>query len=503
LVIRDGWWYRKSCENNAICQWDTFFTDKLMKNYPNTLLDASGEAVGLPKWFMWNSEVWHMTIWSGRVSFQSLVRINKSIEEWEFFKNKNLLEIVNNCKKSKSFLHLMWLLQVQWVHSHIDHLFAILDFCKRCNFENVLIHIITDWRDSPVNESLLHIKSLEDKIKKIWLGKIVTIGGRFFAMDRDKRRDRTLSYYKCIVDWLVDLSLDNAVFENVLETVNGCHQNQETDEFIRPRKLKWYEWFNENDWVLFFNFRTDRTRQITQAIVEDEFVGFERTKKNINFLAMTQYYKPMNWKVMFDEPNLDNLLWEVISNNWYRQLRISETEKYAHVTFFFNWQKEEPFENEDRILIDSPKVKTYDLKPEMSVFELKDKLVENIKKNKYNLIVTNFVNWDMVWHTWISEAIKKAVHSVDVCLEETVNVALEFGYDVLVFADHGNAEDQTIEWRTSHTTNPVPFIYISKNKNVVLKSWKGLKDIAPTVLEIMSIKKPKEMTWESIISLNI
>jgi len=502
LLIRDGWGYREMCEQNAICQWKTLFTDELMMDYPNILLDASGEAVGLPKWYMGNSEVGHMAIGSGRIIFQSLARINKSIEEWSFFKIKEFTDSINFCKKNGTKLHLISLLQTQWVHAHIDHLFALLDLCVRYDFRDVVIHVITDGRDAPVTESLIHIKKLEDKLKQIWCGEIVTISWRFYAMDRDKRWDRTIKAYRCIAEWIVE-DWKKMEFYDAIDMVKWCHKNEEMDEFILPRKNKNYDWVEENDAIIFINFRTDRTRQLTQSFVEKDFYGFDRLRKNIKFVAMTQYYRPMNADVAFCDFSFENLLWDVVSKNWYRQLRISETEKYAHVTFFFNGQREKVFENEDRVLIDSPKVKTYDLKPEMSVYELKDKLVFELNKNKYQLIVTNFVNGDMVGHTWISKAIEKAVYAVDECVKETVKIALENNYDILVFADHGNAEDQTEEWRTSHTTNPVPCIYISKDKNVKLKNGKWLQDIAPTVLDLMWIDKPKEMTGDSILIANL
>ncbi len=503
VLIRDWRWYRKDCKLNAICEWDTHNTDKLMQEYPNILLEASWEAVWLPKWYQWNSEVWHMTIWSGRIIFQSLARINKSIEDKSFFKIPELLEWIKLCKKNNKTLHLLWLLQTQWVHSHINHLYAILELCKKIDFKNVLIHIFTDWRDAPVTESKKHIKELKNKLNILWFWKIATISWRFFAMDRDNRRDRIEKVFNCVSEWIVEKNSNNDipnVFSDPIEIINISHINWETDEFILPKKLKWYNWINENDTVVFWNFRTDRTRQLTKSLIEKDFFWFKRKYKKINFIAMTQYYIPMNGKVLFKDVEFKNILWEIVSKKWYRQLRISETEKYAHVTFFFNCQNEIPFDNEDRILINSPKVETYDLKPEMSVYEIKDKLIENIQKNKYELIITNFVNWDMVWHTWKYEAIQKAVKAVDIAIEDVIEVALKNDYVILIFWDHWNAEDQTEKRKTSHTTNPVPFIFVSNDKKLIeLKKWWWLSDIAPTVLDIMWIEKPLEMTWNSLI----
>lgn len=499
LIIRDGWGYRKSCQNNAICAANTPFDDYLIENYPNTLLGASGVAVGLPEGYQGNSEVGHMTIGSGRVIFQSLPRINKSIELGDFFDNKALLGAIENARENGTKLHIIGLLQEEGVHAHIDHLFAILDLCNQQNFEDILIHVITDGRDAPVYASLKHIKNLENKLKELGFGQIATIGGRFYAMDRDKRWERTKTAYDCIVRGICEFEFDNA-----LKEVENCHKNDQTDEFIKPRKVVGYKGFSENDSAIFFNFRTDRPRQLTQAIVEKDFNGFEMGGEgNFYFVAMTQYYKPMNAEVVFGEKSYDGLLGEIVSKQGLNQLRISETEKYAHVTFFFNCQIEKPFEGEERELIPSPKVETYNDKPEMSAFEIAEKLTQKIDQKDYALVVTNLVNGDMVGHTGDIEATKKSLEAVDKATEKIVQKGLAKGYSILVFADHGNAEDQSPEWRTSHTTNPVPCILVSsddKLRNCKLKNGKGLQDIAPTVLDILGIEKPLEMTGESLVS---
>ncbi len=497
LVIRDGWGYRESAEDNAIYQAETPNNDRFMKEYPHTLLDASGEAVGLPKGYQGNSEVGHMTIGSGRIIYQSLVKINQSIENGTFFKIPEFKKAIENCKERNGTLHIIGLLQTQGVHSHMDHLFALLDLCRRMNFTNVLIHAITDGRDAPVTESIKHIEALQKKMKELGFGRIATVTGRYYAMDRDQRWERTRKAYDCIVR-----AECHGSFTDALEQVKKCHADGETDEFILPRGMEGYGGIHNGDSVIFFNFRTDRPRQLTRAMIEEDFSGWNRKPLDIFFVSMTQYYQPMNGEVAFKEQSLKNLLGEVISRQGLRQLRISETEKYAHVTFFFNGQREEPFPGEDRIMVNSPKVETYDLKPEMSVYEIKDKLIEQINTDRYAFIVTNLVNCDMVGHTGITKAIVKAVEAVDDALGQIVRAALAHDYHVLVFADHGNAEDQTPEWRTSHTTNPVPFILISESrelKNASLKSGKGLRDIAPTVLDIMKIEQPEEMTGETII----
>jgi len=493
VVIRDGRGYRADPVNNAIAEVDTPNTDMIMEKYPNILINASGEDVWLPAWYQWNSEVWHMTIWSGRVIFQSLERINRSIKDGSFFENEALKWAIENCKTNSSTLHLMWLLQWEWVHSHIDHLFAILDFCAKEDFHDVVIHVFTDGRDAPVTKSLEYLEKLNNKLNEIWFGKIVTAMWRFYAMDRDKRWDRTQIAYDAIVNakWVYGA-------DDVIEWIKECHNVWETDEFIRPIVWSWYEWVKSHDSMVFWNFRTDRTRQLTKAIVEEEFDGRNRVPLNVYYVWMTQFYTPMNAHVIFPELDVKNCLWEVLSKAWLRQLRLSETEKYAHVTFFFNWQVETPFENEDRVLIPSPKVATYDLAPEMSAYEITDAICEKMDNDNYDVIITNLVNWDMVGHTWVIDAIHKAVKTVDECIWKLVECGLKNWYDLLVFADHGNVEDQTPERRTSHTTNPVPFIVVSNDSYELREAW-SLADIAPTVLKILGIEKPAEMTGDSLI----
>ena len=496
LVIRDGWGYRRSRNGNIIASaktpWDDYFT----KNYPTTLIECAGKAVGLPEGFQGNSEVGHLTIGSGRIIFQSMQRIDESIATGDFFNIKEFKEIIKSCKKHKSHLHLAGLLQTQGVHSHINHLFALLDLCDRENFKDVYIHVFTDGRDAPVNESLKHLKSLERKLKKIKFGKIVTVSGRYYAMDRNKNYSRTKKAYDNIV------GAKKERFKRAIDYVASSHAKGISDEFIKPGSVIEYNGLNDNDGFIFFNFRTDRTRQLTEALIEKKFEYFNRKKTPfISFVAMTNYYSPFPAKVAFDEIRLNNLLGEVVSSAGMKQLRISETEKYAHVTFFFNGQLEKKLRGEDRILIPSPSVSTYDLKPEMSVYKIAEKLVGEIEKKKYDLIVVNLVNCDMVGHTGDYVALKKAVEAVDIAVGEIVNSGLENGYTSLVFADHGNAEDKSSKFATSHTTNPVPLTIISnKTKNIKLNSFKGgLSDIAPSTLKIIGIKKPKEMTGRSLV----
>ncbi|GAB4139916.1 MAG: 2,3-bisphosphoglycerate-independent phosphoglycerate mutase [Patescibacteria group bacterium] len=498
LIIRDGWGFRESCEENALCDANLPTLKFLRENFPHTLISASGEAVGLPAGTMGNSEVGHITIGAGRIKFQPYLQINKAIETGEFFKNSVILSAIENCKKNNSTLHLIGLLQIEAVHSHISHLFAILDFCKKENFENVVIHIITDGRDSGVYQSLNRLSELNQKIMEVGFGKIISISGRYFAMDRDNRWERTKKSFDAIV-----FGKSAEKFEDAESAIKSSHEKNITDEFIEPIVQKNYFGFAENDSVIFWNFRTDRTRQLTKAIVEESFENFERgSVPKVHFVAMTEFYKPMNASVAFCDVELTNTLGEVLSKNNLTQLRISETEKYAHVTFFMNGQVEIPNLGEKRILIPSPKVATYDLKPEMSVFEIKEKLIEEIKKENYDFIVVNFVNADMVGHTAVYDAIVKAVEAVDICVGEVVKTALEENYEILVTSDHGNAEDQREIFRTSHTTHPVEFFLVSndeKLKNAKLKQGKGLQDIAPTILELLEVEKPVEMTGESLI----
>jgi len=496
LIIRDGWGYNPKKTDNPIAIAKTPNEDFYLKNYSNGLLAASGEAVGLEKGFQGNSEVGHLTLGSGRIMFQSMTRIDKSISSGEFFKNKTLLEVINKCKKNKTSLHLIGLLQTQGVHAHLKHLFALLDLCKKNKFKNVLIHAITDGRDAPVTESLKHLRALEKKIKEIGFGEIVTASGRYFAMDRDNRWERTKEAYDCIV------SAHGVEVKSITSGVKFSHKNGEMDEFIKPMKLASYHGFKKNDGVIFFNFRTDRPRQLTAAIVEDKFKGFKRQLIPVNFVAMTQFYEPMKAKVVFPNISLNNLLGDVVSSAGMKQLRISETEKYAHVTFFFNGQNEKANKGEARALIMSPKVATYDLQPEMSVYKIAERLVSEIKTGKYDFIVTNLVNGDMVGHTGKIKAIVSAVEAVDKAQGEIVKAALSKNYTCLLIADHGNAEDKSAATATSHTTNPVPVIVISEDKNIKaakIKSGAGLKDIAPTILKILGLKAPKEMDGQSFL----
>ncbi len=490
LVIRDGWGYRKEKINNTIAHADTPNDDCLRANYPWTLLDASGQAVGLTDGYQGNSEVGHLTIGSGRIVDQSLVRINKSIQDGSFFKKIEFLEAIENCRKNKSRLHIIGLLQKEGVHSHIDHLLALIELCKREKFGNFFIHIITDGRDAPPTRGKEYLKELSDQ------DKIVTLSGRYYAMDRDKRWDRTKKAYDAVVEGYSDKE-----FTDPVRFIQEEYDRAMTDEFIQPAIRKGYQGIRDRDSVIFYNLRTDRPRQLTQAMIEPDFDQWPREKKEIFFVAMTDYYQGMNGEVVFKTEELKNILGEVVSQKGLRQLRISETEKYAHVTFFFNGQREKPFLNEERILIPSPKdVATYDEKPEMSVYEIRDRLIPEISSLKYDLIVVNLVNVDMVGHSGDFEKTKLAVEAVDDIVGQIVEAGKSH-YDMIITADHGNGEDQGAERITSHTTNPVPLILVSKDKKRLRRG--GLRDIAPTILELLGIEKPVEMDGRSLIKRGV
>ena len=491
LLIRDGWGHRKEEAKNAIKEADTPVDDDL-KSYPSTLLDASGEAVGLPSGYQGNSEVGHLTMGSGRVVDQELKRINDAISDESFYQKEELLFAIEEAKKNNSKLHILGLIQKEGVHSHMDHLFALLRLCKRENFSDVVIHAFTDGRDAPVNRGVVYINELVKKLEKLEVGSLKTITGRYFAMDRDERWDRTEKAYNCIMNG------EGEAFKDPVSKINQCYRNDETDEFITPKVDEGYKGVSEGDSMIFFNFRTDRPRQLTKAITKNEFSHFERDKKEVNFVAMTDYYDGLNGKVVFKKRECVNLLGEVVSRAGLKQLRISETEKYAHVTFFFNGQEESPYKNESRIMIPSPDVAYYDKKPDMSVFKIAERLCSEVAKKEYNLIIANLVNCDMVGHTGNVEAIKEAVEAVDKATGTIVKTAKQNNYEVLILADHGNAEDQTDDWRTSHTTNPVPCRLVT-DRDISLKGNRGLKDVAPTILNLLEVDKPEEMSGESMV----
>lgn len=495
LAILDGFGYRSEEKGNAIKKANTPTLDYLFNTYPNSLLSASGKDVGLPSGQMGNSEVGHLNIGAGRVVYQPLMLLNQKINSGEFFKNDKLINIINHVKKNGSKLHLMGLVSDGGVHSHINHLFALLEMCKKNNFDNVYIHIITDGRDTLPNEAIKYICMLENKIKELDIGKIASISGRFYAMDRDNRWDRIRKYYDTIVfgNGIKNFSIHSFV-EN--EFNNGIY-----DEFITPCLIDENGIIEENDGLIFFNFRSDRANQILMTLANDNFDKFETKKfNNLKVFSMMEVSNIVNSTPIFVQDNIKNTLGECISSEGYSQLRIAETEKYNHVTFFFDGNKNIDYKNEKKILISSPKVKTYDLKPEMSCTEITDSLIDELSCNNYDFVILNFANCDMVGHTGNMEATIKAVETIDKNLKRIYDKVKALNGLLIITADHGNAEymiDENDANFTAHTNNKVPLIVCDKNYNLFAGK---LGDIAPSILSITNIKIPNEMTGNIIIN---
>ena len=503
LMILDGFGDNKNKDGNAIKLAKTPNIDKLMKKYPNTDIYTSGLNVGLPDGQMGNSEVGHTNIGAGKIVYQELTRITKSIEEGDFFTNPEFISAIENCKKNNSKLHILGLVSDGGVHSHNRHLYGLLEMAKRRDFEDVYVHCFLDGRDTPPASAENYIQELEEKMKEKGIGKIASISGRFYAMDRDKRWERVKKCYDALVNG------EGIKASNAVKAIEDFYQKEVFDEFVEPTIICNGETpiaqIEKNDSVIFFNFRPDRAREITRALVDPKFDEFE-TKKDLNlyYVCFTNYDETMpNVHIAFKKELLHNTFGEYISKLGYTQLRIAETEKYAHVTFFFNGGEEKLFEGEDRILVPSPKVETYDLKPEMSAYEVTDKVLEAINKDYYDCIILNYANTDMVGHTGSLEETIKAVEAVDECVGKVVKLVEEKQGNLLITADHGNAEQmidyKTGEPHTAHTTNPVPLILVTNNKNLKLKTDGKLADLAPTMLNLMNLEKPEEMTGESLL----
>ena len=497
LAILDGYGLRDEEKGNAVKLANTKTLDKIFKSYPHTTIEASGLAVGLPSNQMGNSEVGHTNIGAGRIVYQDLTQINVSIENKTFFQNQELVATINYAKNNNQKLHLMGLLSDGGVHSHIDHLFAILDLCNLMNFHNVYIHAILDGRDTSPTSGINYLQKLEKKLKSLGFGSLATIIGRFYAMDRDKRYERILEAYNLYTNGIGEKC------EKYLEKIQKNYYNNITDEFMKPILVNSTGLIEKEDAVIFYNYRPDRAREITRAFIDPEFKEFERPYLNLYYTGMTIYDETLkNIHTIIKNEEIKNTLGEVIANHGLKQLRIAETEKYAHVTFFFNGGVETKYNQEDRILVNSPKdVKTYDLKPEMSAFEVTEKLISALKSNKYDLIILNFANPDMVGHTGNLEATIKAIGTIDNCMEDILKEVLTNDYTMIVKADHGNSEcminpDGSIN--TAHTTNLVPLSIVNYQESITLNKGK-LSDIAPTILDIMNIEKPVEMTGVSLI----
>ena len=499
LIIMDGCGLGdKSDKNNAVQVANTPVLDGLMAKYKTSQLQASGEYVGLPDGQMGNSEVGHTNIGAGRVIYQQLTRITRDIKNGDFFKNEALLDIVNGVKANNGALHLMGLVSPGGVHSHQAHLYALLELAKKEGIKDVYVHAFLDGRDVPPQSAQPFLEELEAKCKEIGVGCIATLSGRYYAMDRDHNWDREQLAYEAIAH-AEGVSADSAV-----AGLKASYEAGKNDEFVMPCVIKGYEGMKNGDGAIFFNFRPDRARQLTHAFVDETFDGFDRDEElKVPFATFSQYEDGMNAKVAFPPETINNTLGKIIESKGLTQLRIAETEKYAHVTFFFNGGVEEPYEGEDRILVPSPKVATYDLQPEMSAIEVTDKVVEAIKSEKYDFIILNYANCDMVGHTGVFPAVVKAVETVDTCVGRFVDAIREVGGEVCITADHGNA-DIMMDYEnnqpfTKHTTNPVPFIVVSDRVKSVKDG--ALCDIAPTLLTLAGVDIPSEMNGKNLVEL--
>ena len=503
LMILDGYGLNDKIQGNAVAEAKTPVMDQLMKEYPFVKGNASGMAVGLPEGQMGNSEVGHLNMGAGRIVYQELTRITKEIQDGDFFKNKALLHAVKNARDNDSSLHLLGLLSDGGVHSHNTHLYALLELARREGLQKVYVHCLLDGRDTAPTSGKDFMIALKDEMKKIGVGEIATVMGRYYAMDRDNRWDRVELAYNAMVKG-EGIKADCAV-----SAVEQSYADGKNDEFVVPVVVEEdgapTAKIQDKDSVIFFNFRPDRAREISRAFCCDDFSGFARGKRlDTTYVCFTDYDETIpNKEVAFHKVEITNTFGQFLAANGKTQARIAETEKYAHVTFFFNGGVEEPNKGEDRLLVNSPKVPTYDLKPEMSAYEVCDKLTEAIKADKYDVIIINFANPDMVGHTGIEEAAVKAVEAVDACVGKAVAALKEVDGQMFLCADHGNAEQlvdyQTGEPFTAHTINPVPFILVNYDPSFMLREGGCLADIAPTLIEMMDMTQPGEMTGKSLL----
>ena len=517
LIIMDGWGISQDYSGNAVTQAKTPAIDKLIAEYPSTTLRASGESVGLPWGEKGNSEVGHLSLGLGRIIYQDLPRINKEISEGGFYRNKVLLKAIQHVKKNNSKLHLLGLVSDGCVHATIDHLYALLLLAKKYNLENVYLHAILDGRDTALNSGRNFISSVERSMADNKIGQIATVSGRFYTMDRNNNWDRTAKAYLAMTEGRGNKS------ENAVSAIEQSYKKKIYDEEFVPTVIykdgEPVAKIGDNDAVIFFNFRSERARQTTKAFISPDLDKFARPKflKNLLFVGFTEYEKGLPMEIAFSPEEIVNTLGEVIADADLKQLRIAETEKYAHVTYFFNGGRETKSAGEDHVLVPSPAVSSYDQKPEMSALEVAKKVVDAVNKDQYNFILVNFANPDMVGHTGNLKATIKAVETIDSCVEKIVSSVLAKDGLALITADHGNAEQmynmQTGQIDKEHTTNPVPFILVGKNyagRNIGWPSVAGgdlsviqprgiLSDIAPTIIKILNLKKPKEMTGISLL----
>ena len=504
LMILDGYGLNERKDHNAVAEAKTPVMDGLMKTCPFVKGNASGMAVGLPEGQMGNSEVGHLNMGAGRIVYQELTRITKEIQDGTFFENPALMDAVNNCKKNGSSLHLYGLVSDGGVHSHNTHIYGLLELAKRNGLEKVYVHCFLDGRDTPPASGKGYVEQLEEKMKEIGVGKVASVMGRYYAMDRDNNYDRVEYAYKALTKG------EGLTAESASAGIQASYDRQETDEFVKPTVVLEngapVATISDGDSVIFFNFRPDRAREITRAFCDDDFAGFEREKRlDLVYVCFTEYDPTIpNKEVAFHKVEVTNTFGEWLAANGMKQARIAETEKYAHVTFFFNGGVEEPNEGEDRILVNSPKdVPTYDLKPQMSAYEVCDRLVEAIGSGKYDVIIINFANPDMVGHTGVEGAAIRAVEAVDECVGRAVKAIRDADGVLFICADHGNAE-QLVDYETgapftAHTTNPVPFILVNYDEGYGLREGGCLADIVPTLIQIMGKEQPAEMTGQSLL----
>lgn len=506
LLILDGFGYREEKKANAIASANAPTWQKLWQTCPNTLLKGSGQSVGLPEGQMGNSEVGHLTMGAGRVIYQDLTRISNSIADGSFFRNSVFLQALKKAKENKSVVHVLGLLSPGGVHSHEDHIHALLQFTKQEEIPEVVVHAFLDGRDTPPRSAKQSLQKTEELCKQLGNARIGSIMGRYYAMDRDKRYERTEKAYRLLTESIADFQADNAVLG-----LESAYARGENDEFVQPtlitNRSDKGSMIKNGDMVIFMNFRADRARQLFSALWDPKFNAFERNifPQIAEFVTLTEYTKNLPAKIPFPSMVLENLLGEYLEKHNFRQLRIAETEKYAHITYFFNGGRDEPYRSEERILIPSPKIATYDLHPAMSSVEVTDKLTDAILHGHYDVIVCNYANADMVGHSGNFEATVAAIEALDECLSRIIEALKKVGGEAIITADHGNAEymfdDSTGQPHTAHTVSPVPFVYFGRKAKITKPSGGALSDISPTMLTLLDLPIPKEMTGTSLLQL--
>ena len=500
LLILDGFGYREEADFNAIAQARKPNWDRLWREYPHTLIKTSSLDVGLPHGQMGNSEVGHLNIGAGRVVYQDLTKVDLAIADGSFFGNPALVQAVRDAQQNNAALHIMGLLSPGGVHSHEAHIHAMLELAARAGLKNIFLHAFLDGRDTPPRSAAQSLQALQDKCTQLGAGCIASLVGRYFVMDRDNRWERVQVAYDMLTQGVAPFTAADA-----LAGLEAAYARGENDEFVQATVIGEPALMQDGDAVVFMNFRADRAREITRALTEEKFDGFARARfpRLANFTSLSSYGEDFHLPCAYTTDTIHNGIGEYLSNLGLKQLRIAETEKYAHVTYFMNGGKEQPYPGEDRILVQSPKVATYDLQPEMSAFEVTDKLVAAIRAKQYQAILCNYANGDMVGHSGIMEAAVKAVETLDICIGRVVEAMLEIGGEVIITADHGNAEQMldrnTHQAHTAHTLNLVPFLYVGRKAVIAAAGTGALRDVAPTLLAMMGLPQPPEMTGSSLL----